>query len=154
MQWHVFSSRGSQRANAVERRSTGWSWRDAGFTFGLLATQKGSIVQLLRCIIPIMDNGNMSSYYQAVSDHTIAFTSPGRMLRASEECDKQPGWWKIKNIMCTFQQQHRSPSQIKSKSRKWHKWGCKVRGGRGGSCAGAGGSLYSWQAVSTLLHNI
>lgn len=27
MQWHIFSSRGSQRANAVLRRSTGYSWR-------------------------------------------------------------------------------------------------------------------------------
>lgn len=91
--------------------------------------KRAPLYNYVRCIIPIMDNGNMSSYYQAVSDHTIAFTSPGRMLRASEECDKRHGWWKIKSIICTFQQQHRSPFQIKSKSRKWHKWGCKVRRG-------------------------
>lgn len=50
--------------------------------------KRAPLYNYVRCIIPIMDNGNMSSYYQAVSDHTIAFTSPGRMLRASEECDK------------------------------------------------------------------
>lgn len=33
-------------------------------------------------------------------------------------------------VLCALSsKQHRSPFQIKSKSRKWHKWGCKVRGG-------------------------